>query len=65
MRSCFFNEAKRCSFKSDYHGATAAKVGAVAVFKGTVIAKGTPEEIAKKKGSYTGIYIKKMLEKAK
>ena len=32
---------------------------------GTVIAKGTPEEIAKKKGSYTGIYIKKMLEKAK
>ena len=40
MRSCFFNEAKRCSFKSDYHGATAAKIGAVAVFKGTVIAKG-------------------------
>ena len=32
---------------------------------GTVIAKGTPEEIAKKKGSYTGIYVKKMLEKAK
>ncbi|MBE5867188.1 MAG: excinuclease ABC subunit UvrA [Lachnospiraceae bacterium] len=32
---------------------------------GTVIAMGTPEDIAKKKGSYTGIYVKKMLEKAK
>ncbi|MBE5864624.1 MAG: excinuclease ABC subunit UvrA [Lachnospiraceae bacterium] len=30
---------------------------------GTVIAKGTPEEIVKSKKSYTGIYIKKMLEK--
>lgn len=30
---------------------------------GTVIAQGTPEQIAKKKNSYTGIYIKKMLEK--
>lgn len=40
MRSCFFNEAKRCSEKSDYHGATYAKIGAVAVFKGVVIAKG-------------------------
>ncbi len=30
---------------------------------GTVIAKGTPEEIAESKGSYTGIYVKKMLEK--
>lgn len=40
MRSCFFDEAKRCSYKSDYIGATSAKVGAVAVFKGIVIAKG-------------------------
>jgi excinuclease ABC subunit A len=32
---------------------------------GTVIACGTPEEIAKNKKSYTGIYVKKMLEKAK
>jgi excinuclease ABC subunit A len=32
---------------------------------GTVIAKGTPEEISEDKNSYTGIYIKKMLEKAK
>jgi len=30
---------------------------------GTVIAKGTPEEIVKSKKSYTGIYIKKMLER--
>ena len=30
---------------------------------GTVIAKGTPEEIVKNKKSYTGIYVKKMLDK--
>ena len=30
---------------------------------GTVIALGTPEEVAGKAESYTGIYIKKMLEK--
>ena len=29
---------------------------------GTVIAKGTPEEVAKVKSSYTGIYLKKTLE---
>lgn len=29
---------------------------------GTVIAKGTPEEIAKNKASYTGMYVKKCLE---
>ena len=32
---------------------------------GTVIAKGTPEEIVKVKKSYTGYYVKKMLEKDK
>ena len=32
---------------------------------GAVIAEGTPEEIAKDKKSYTGVYIKKMLDKAK
>jgi excinuclease ABC subunit A len=32
---------------------------------GTVIAEGTPEEITKNKNSYTGIYIKKMLDKIK
>lgn len=31
---------------------------------GTVIAQGTPEEVAKDKKSYTGYYVKKMLEKA-
>lgn len=30
---------------------------------GTVIAQGTPEEIIKVKKSYTGYYVKKMLEK--
>jgi excinuclease ABC subunit A len=30
---------------------------------GTVIAQGTPEEIAKNERSYTGLYIKKMLKK--
>ena len=32
---------------------------------GTVIACGTPEEVAKKKESYTGYYIKKMIERDK
>ncbi len=32
---------------------------------GTVIAKGTPEEIAENQKSYTGAYVKKMLDKAK
>ena len=31
---------------------------------GTVIAEGTPEQVAKNKKTYTGIYIKKMLERA-
>ncbi len=30
---------------------------------GTVIAQGTPEEIAQVPGSYTGVYVKKMLER--
>ena len=32
---------------------------------GTVIAKGTPEQVAKCEGSYTGAYIQKMLDKDK
>ena len=32
---------------------------------GTVIAEGTPEQIAENPDSYTGIYVKKMLERAK
>lgn len=31
---------------------------------GTVIAKGTPEQVAKNEKSYTGLYIKKMLERS-
>ncbi len=31
---------------------------------GTIIAEGTPEEVAKNKKSYTGAYVKKMLDKA-
>ncbi len=30
---------------------------------GMIIAKGTPEQVAKSKDSYTGMYLKKMLEK--
>ena len=30
---------------------------------GTVVATGTPEQIAKNKDSYTGMFLKKMLEK--
>jgi excinuclease ABC subunit A len=32
---------------------------------GTVIAKGTPEEVAKNPNSYTGQYVKKYLEQGK
>ena len=32
---------------------------------GTVIAEGTPEQVAKNKKSYTGIYVKKMLDPTK
>ena len=31
---------------------------------GTVVASGTPEEVAECEGSYTGVYIKKELKKA-
>jgi len=32
---------------------------------GTVIAKGTPEQVAENENSYTGLYIKKMLDRAR
>ena len=32
---------------------------------GTVIAQGTPEEVVENQASYTGIYVKKMLERDK
>lgn len=31
---------------------------------GTIIARGTPEEVSENKKSYTGVYVKKMLERA-
>jgi excinuclease ABC subunit A len=30
---------------------------------GTIVAEGTPEEVAQVSGSYTGRYLKKMLER--
>ena len=30
---------------------------------GTVVVQGTPEEVADTEGSFTGLYVKKMLEK--
>ena len=32
---------------------------------GTVVTQGTPEEVAENPASYTGYYVKKMLERAK
>ena len=32
---------------------------------GTVVAQGTPEEVAENPDSYTGYYVKKMLDRAK
>ena len=32
---------------------------------GTVVAQGTPEEVAENPASYTGYYVKKMLDRAK
>ena len=40
MKLCYFEAAKQCSYLSDYHGASSVKVGAVAIFKRSVIAKG-------------------------
>ena len=40
MRVEFFNAAKRCADASDYEGACRVKIGAVAVFRRTVIARG-------------------------
>ena len=40
MKQCFFNSAKKCAEQSDYNGASSAKIGAVAVFRKTIIAQG-------------------------
>ena len=40
MRKEFFEAARRCAEQSDYNGASSAKIGAVAVFRRTIIARG-------------------------
>lgn len=40
MRKEFFYAAKRCAEQSDYVGASDVKIGAVAVFRRTIIARG-------------------------
>lgn len=40
MRVEFFNAARRCAEASNYNGASRVKIGAVAVFRRTVIARG-------------------------
>ena len=44
MKQCFFNAAKRCAEQSDYKGASSAKIGAVAVFRRTIIAQGCNQD---------------------
>ena len=38
--SHLFKLARECSFQSDYTGCASAKLGAIAVYKGTILAKG-------------------------
>ena len=40
MKAEFFKAAKRCAGQSSYNGASSAKIGAVAVFRRTIIAQG-------------------------
>lgn len=40
MKERFFEMAKECAEESDFSGASKAKIGCVAVYKGTIIAKG-------------------------
>lgn len=40
MRQEFFEAARKCAEQSDYNGASSAKIGAVAVFRRTIIARG-------------------------
>ena len=44
MKQCFFNAAKKCAEQSDYNGASSAKIGAVAVFRRTIIAQGRNQD---------------------
>lgn len=40
MNTHLFKLARECSFKSDYSGASAVRIGTVIVYKGSVLAKG-------------------------
>lgn len=40
MKAEFFKAAKKCAEQSNYKGASSAKIGAVAVFRRTIIAQG-------------------------
>lgn len=40
MKADFFKAAKKCAEQSNYKGASSAKIGAVAVFRRTIIAQG-------------------------
>lgn len=44
MRAEFFKAAKKCAEQSSYNGASSAKIGAVAVFRRTIIAQGRNQD---------------------
>ena len=44
MKAEFFKAAKRCAGQSSYNGASSAKIGAVAVFRRTIIAQGRNQD---------------------
>ena len=44
MRQKFFHAARNCALQSNYNGASSAKIGAVAVFRRTVIAQGRNQD---------------------
>ena len=44
MKAEFFKAAKRCAEQSSYNGASSAKIGAVAVFRRTIIAQGRNQD---------------------
>ena len=44
MKAEFFKAAKKCAEQSNYNGASSAKIGAVAVFRRTIIAQGRNQD---------------------
>lgn len=44
MKTEFFKAAKKCAEQSNYNGASSAKIGAVAVFRRTIIAQGRNQD---------------------